>query len=416
MKFTATLFFLIISQFLYGQTFSEMIQSPPLTGVKLGSTGIADIDNDGDNDVLITGLSSTSGQIAKLYKNDGDGNFTEVMGTPFIGVFNGSVSFSDVDNDGDSDVLITGGTAAFQRSAILYKNDGAGFFSASSNSPFEGVSSSTSSFSDIDSDGDDDVLIIGSSNSNNRSVKLYINDGSGNFEERSDTSLIGTSQTSLAFSDIDGDGDEDLLITGQDTSFTRSSKLYKNDGVGNFTELTSAMLAGVRNSDVTFKDVDSDGDFDVLVPGQTETGDIIAKLYVNDGAGIFAEDIGSSFEGVTLGAVAFSDIDLDGDLDVLLTGEDNSNQPSAKVYTNDGAGIFTLIPSNFFENVKTSSLAFSDFDNDGDDDLILSGENITEDLITKIYITKDNLLLFFNLPKKTKSTSKYFLTQQTKTK
>ena len=134
------------------------------------------MDDDGDEDVLITGSS-----IAKLYTNDGNGNFSEVSGTPFDGVLAGSTAFADVDGDGDKDVLITG--SSNQPIAKLYTNDGSGNFSEVSGTPFDGVFGGSTAFADVDGDSDKDVLITGLNNSNQPIAKLYTNDGSGNFSE-----------------------------------------------------------------------------------------------------------------------------------------------------------------------------------------------------------------------------------------
>ena len=66
-----------------------------------GFTGILDI--------LITGDSLAFGpSISRLYKNEGAGQFTEVTGMNLTGVFASSVAWSDYDNDGDLDILLTG--------------------------------------------------------------------------------------------------------------------------------------------------------------------------------------------------------------------------------------------------------------------------------------------------------------------
>jgi hypothetical protein len=97
--------------------------------------------------------------------------------------------------------------------------------------PFERVSFGSIAFSDVDGDGDEDVLITGSKESNSSSLqevtKLYANDA-GTFSlainaPPSDRVTIG----SVAFSDVDGDGDEDVLLTGNSTGGMRA-KLFRN--------------------------------------------------------------------------------------------------------------------------------------------------------------------------------------------
>ena len=127
MKSTLLLLLLVCSQTIFAQSFVEAPQTPPFAGVAEGSIAFADIDGDNDLDVLITGRDSSGTIISKLYTNDGLGNFTEMMGTPFEGVVLSSIGFADVDGDNDQDVLITG-TSSSGVISKLYTNDGMGNF------------------------------------------------------------------------------------------------------------------------------------------------------------------------------------------------------------------------------------------------------------------------------------------------
>src|SRR6056297_3371413 len=135
------------------------VTGTPFDGVYISSIAFSDVDGDDDADVLITGYNSSSQPIAKLYTNDGLGSYTEVSGTPFEGVEGGSIAFADVDGDDDADVLITGQNSSFQQIAKLYINDGFGLFSEVIGTPFDAVSSCSIAFADVDGDDDADVLI-----------------------------------------------------------------------------------------------------------------------------------------------------------------------------------------------------------------------------------------------------------------
>jgi predicted nucleotidyltransferase len=363
-------------------TLPPVTENIPFEGIHLSCVAFADVDSDGDQDVLITGQNSFNQHLSKLYINDGNGSFTEIS-TPFEGVRESSVAFSDVDSDGDQDVLITGMNSYSQRIAKLYINDGLGTFVEKSGTPFEGVytGSIAIAFSDVDNDGDQDVLITGANSSNQPTSSLYINDGSGNFTEVS-TPFEGVFHSCVAFSDINGDGFGDVLITGYNGSQC-ISKLYINDGSGNFTEV-SAPFEGVSYSFIAFSDVDNDGDQDVLITGVNSSNQRIAKLYINDGSGSFTE-VSTPFEGVAIGSVTFSDVDNDGDQDVLITGANSSNQVIAKLYINNGSGTFTEL-STSIEGVYDSFVAFSDVDNDGDQDVLITGRKSSTQSITKLYI------------------------------
>ena len=367
--------------------FIEVVGTP-FVEVKQGSIAFSDVDNDGDKDVLITGVTGGSTFITKLYINNGLGVFTEVIGTPFVAVAYSSIAFSDMDNDGDEDVLITGVTGGSAYITKLYINNGLGVFTEVVGSPFVGVGQGSIAFSDVDNDGDEDVLITGREQGNVSIIKLYTNDGLGNFIVVDLNSFDGVSNGSIAFTDVDNDGDEDVLITGLDQANVHITELHTNDGFGNFTEVIGTPFVGVTYGSIAFSDVDNDGDEDVLITGVGQANvSIITKLYTNDGLGNFTELIGTPFVAVGDASIAFSDVDNDGDEDVLITGHDGlSGIPNAKLYTNDGLGVFTEVIGTPFVAVGHSSIAFSDVDNDGDEDVLITGATGNSPHITKLYI------------------------------
>ena len=76
----------------------------------VGAMAFADVDNDGDMDLLIIGKGGPI--LTKLYLNNGSGSFTALSNPSLVNVFNGDVKFLDADNDGDLDVFITGSTSS----------------------------------------------------------------------------------------------------------------------------------------------------------------------------------------------------------------------------------------------------------------------------------------------------------------
>lgn len=318
------------------------------TGIQEGQVDVADVNGDTYIDIIMTGLANGSVRITKLYTNDGLGNFTEVLGTPFPGVENGSVEFADMDNDGDQDLLLTGFTGTSpQRISKIYENDGAGNFSEVLTAVFPGVQGGSTVFEDFNGDGYRDILLTGYVNGVMLYIaKLYLGDGSGNFTEQTVTPFEGVIWASVDAADIDGDSDLDILITGELWSGQPIARLYENDGLANFTEIFGVPFTGVSNGAAEFVDLNGDGAEDLMITGETATNEKITELFINDGSGGFNILYGLPFEGVIYGAIAFDDIDADSDIDVLIAGRGHTSTFS-RVYTNSPCTGTSLTPISY---------------------------------------------------------------------
>jgi Ca2+-binding RTX toxin-like protein/methionine-rich copper-binding protein CopC len=339
-----------------------------LPRVYLSSVAWSDYNGDGKRDFLLTGDTGRGrSTISKLYKNTGNG-FTEDTSISLPGVNYSSVAWSDYNADSQPDFLLTGSSELGSISK-LYKNTGSGFTEDTTIS-LPGVGESSVAWSDYNGDGQPDLLLTGDTGSG-RISKLYKNTGSG-FTEDTSISLPGVDNGSVAWSDYNADGKPDFLLTG-DIGSGGISKLYKNTGSG-FTEDTSISLPGVGFSSVAWSDYNGDGKPDFLLTGNTssEAQSSISKLYKNTGSG-FTEDTSISLPGVGFSSVAWSDYDGDGKPDLLLTGLNNSNRTTSELYKNTGSG-FTEDTSIYLPyGVHSGSVAWSDYTGDGKPDFLLTG-------------------------------------------
>ncbi|QQW30644.2 VCBS repeat-containing protein [Arthrospira sp. PCC 9108] len=177
--------------------------------------------------------------------------------------------------------------------------------------------------------------------SNNPISRVYLNDGSGGFTHATNISLTYVYLSSVATADFNGDGDIDILLTGRDSSNNPISRVYLNDGSGGFTHATNISLTGVYRSSVATADFNGDGDIDILLTGMDSSNNRISRVYLNDGSGGFTHATNISLTYVDLSSVATADFNGDGDIDILLTGFDSSNNRISRVYLNDGSGGFT---------------------------------------------------------------------------
>jgi len=370
---------LSVSGFAQNINFQEDTTANNLYDSRQGSCAIADIDNDGDLDLIITGADAgLANRKTTLYSNDGQGNFTEITDT---GLSNntegGDIEFADVDGDGDLDLMLTGRDGSPVYYADFYFNDGSGNFTLEPNTPFEGTVGGDVDFEDIDNDGDLDVFMCGWDNNNTVFSKLYVNDGTGNFTVVASTSIEGG--FSSAFFDKDNDNDMDLIVTGVNNNDEKKTSLYENDGSGNFSLVSNTPFIGVENSNICAGDSDGDGDIDLLLNGMNDNFEYTCQLYLNDGTGSFSLLEGTPFIKTFAGTVDFADFDNDDDMDILVTGSAGGADFAAHIYENQGMNNFGLVDSLI--EVYISTTAIGDIDSDNDLDIIIVGISNEPDFV-----------------------------------
>ena len=339
---------------------------------------IGDVDNDGDLDIV----TAENGVTNKYYSNIGSASpFADVTAGTDVGTDADdtySISIADIDGDGDLDV-ISGNLGATNK---YYPNDG-------DSDPFSGVGAGTDIgtdtddttsivAADIDGDGDLDVIAGNSGQTN----KYYVNDGDSDpFSGVGAGTDIGTdtdTTCSIAIADLDGDGDLDVAA-GNDG---QTNKYYVNDGdSAPFNGIGAGTDIGT-DTDTTFSiqlaDLDGDGDLDVI----TGNSGVTNKYYLNDGDASPFNTIGA---GTAIGtdtdttrSISVVDLDGDNDLDVVSGNVGQTN----KYYSNDGdtnpfdaIGAGTAIGT---DTDDTWSLMIIDIDGDGDLDVV-SGNYAQED-------------------------------------
>ena len=341
----------------------------------VGAMAFADVDNDGDNDVLLIGKG---GPIkTTLYINDGIGNFTAMANPSLVNVFDGDVKFLDADNDGDLDVFITGSTSSPANTSNLYLNNGSGMYTLSTGSNFEQMRSGKNDIGDVDGDGDIDIITTGQNPNGNPVTKLYLNNGSGIYNPQTSSTFTNLQYGASRFIDTDNDGDLDLLICGENNAGQSITELYTNNGSGVFTLNTSSSFDSFSFSDIATGDIDNDGDYDFIICGQSGAN-ISTKLYLNNGSGVFSELGGTPMAPVMVGTVKLADFDNDGDLDIYVmgSGSGGGNAVIAKIYANMGTN--TFIEAASIIGAYLSSAAIADVNGDNLLDIIHSGTSFTQ--------------------------------------
>jgi hypothetical protein len=341
-----------------------------LPGVEEGTSAWGDYNNDGKLDILLTGSMDYGGSnnIARVYRNDGDSTFTDIN-AGLTGVYLSSGAWGDYDNDGDLDILLIGYSESGSNTPIsrIYRNNGDNTFS-DIDAGLTGVGNGSVAWGDYNNDGYLDILLTGDPKGAFIS-KIYRNNGNGTFTDIN-ANLLGVDYSSVAWGDYDNDCDLDILLTG-DPFYGHITKLYRNEGDDSFSEIATN-LPDISASSVAWGDYDNDGDLDIVLSGYN--GEYISRVYRNDGNGTFT-DIEAGLPGAVTGSVAWGDYDNDGNLDILSSGRGSEGGDSfSRVYRNYGESIFGDIEAGL-TNIEGSYVAWGDYDNDSDLDILQTGRN-----------------------------------------
>ncbi len=391
--------------------------------------GFIDYDGDDDLDVYLLNGAAIPGFVpdrplsSALYRNDGDGSFTDVTGQAGVGNADGygmGLAVADYDNDGDDDLFVTNYGAN-----VLYRNEGDGTFrdvtdQANLTVPRDPTFSTSAAFLDYDRDGHLDlyvcVYVEFDFETNKRCVRdgiqsycgpdiyegaadlLYRNNGDGTFSDVSAEAGIANPEgkgLGVVGGDYDGDGWTDIFVANDLTP----DFLYRNNGDGTFTD--QALLAGVAYGEdgvaragmgVDFGDYDRDGSPDVYVTNFSLEPN---SLHRNNGNGTFTETtFGAGVGNPTLlflgFGTAFEDFDHDGWLDIFAANGhviDNislfdptiSYAQTNQLFRNEGNGVFTDVSAGAGASFQVERVhrgaAFGDVDNDGDVDVLVTTVN-----------------------------------------
>ena len=371
---TLILFGAVSLGIIHAQTFGEITGQPFTPGFN-PSMQFFDMDSDNDQDVIIAGNNTVGSfdAFTELYENDGNGNFTLVTGTPFEGVGLGDISIGDIDGDHDPDILIIGKNAAQETSTKLYRNDENGNFSEMTGTSLSNISHGDVMLADLNNDGHTDILLSGSTTPAypfSGLTEIYINDGTGTFSIDANANLIQTVANDVLVFDVDNDDDNDIIISGYTNN--HFTKLYKNDGSGVFTEESTNFAAG---GFLAHLDANNDNYQDVIIVGYSSTGSgARSELFLNDGTGNFTEVAGNSFPGTNnIASIVVADYNDDENMDVFILTDENFSALVGNTYINNGSGVFTEDTNDGIIGLRNSGAATADIDNDQKNEILIMG-------------------------------------------
>lgn len=367
-------------------TFAPEVRYP--VGRQTYALALADADGDGVLDAIATNhdFEASPSDFLSVLTGNGDGTFDldpapQPLDRSVVGSW-GWASIDAGDLDGDGAVdLVVGGTSS-QHDAVLL-GDGTGDFGPPTTYDVFGAVSVT--LADVDADDDLDVLSVGGGGGVSGSFTVQRNTGDGTLAapERGTTS---NNPLGLAVADLDRDGRLDLVVANRDTA-TGTTHLQRPDGT------FAAPPAGSffdPATDLVTADLDGDGDVDVATTSTEGFKDVV-RVFLNDGDGGLTEHGFVRWEDALsqqTRAVSAADLDGDGDQDLTWMVSQYGSQRVVQAL-NTGDATFAAPTARAITTCTTGSFAIADVDADGDLDQVFPndmgcGESQDDDLDVSI--------------------------------
>jgi|GEM_PF-337529 len=361
-------------------------------GGMAGGVAAGDYDRDGDIDLYVLTGDSTANA---LLQNDGDGHFSnlsEVTGVGLVGHRGQGPAFADIDADGWLDLVVGGIAGDGYR---VFKNNADGSFSLQKHN--SGITQQSqnqddfsSAFGDADGDGDLDVFIShwGTDTPVNH---LWTNTGEGHFVAADEAAGIDAFLNedwtfSPIFTDINGDGSQDLVVSGD----YGTSQVFANIGRASFKVITTEVIDDENGMGASTGDYDNDGDLDWFVSSiydksalREDWGQSGNRLYANNGDGSFSNvtETAAVADGSWGWGACSADFNNDGWLDIFhvngMLFESNIREfqiDTSRLFINkkDGTFIEQSASVGIVDTKEGRGVVCFDYDKDGDIDIFIS--------------------------------------------
>lgn len=316
----------------------------------LGEAVAYDFDSDGDEDYFVPTEDT------EIFINDNQATgLKKVISDTIIDECDGSILVSDIDNDGDGDILCGDDNADFGDSGerFIFRNLGNNTFAAPE--LMTGIGSAQRMVAaDFDGDGDNDVIVVSPDAHDNR---YYENTVAGRWS----MSTMPADRTVQAVFDSDNDGDYDLYVENQDSG---ANELWVNDGTQNYTVRAIFSSSAAPVHDVLAVDLNNDDYVDIIEAFYDGT----TVVNINTpGTNTFVPGVMVGQSPLLVHSVSTLDVNNDGYIDLVTATEGGGDE----LFLNDGSGTFTKVTNPFnINSTDAEAVVGGDFTNDGLDDIL----------------------------------------------
>ncbi len=374
------------------QLFTNLDVNTTLSLKQTDATEVQKLFNKKEEKTLITEVTNT--KLEKHVENNYSDFDYEGLINKMLSQEGPALAVGDVNNDGNEDFYIGGGK---KQAGTLYLNLGAGKTKKSSQKAFETdalFEDTAASFFDANGDGFVDLMIGSGGNevgqAKDYNVRLYLNDGRGNFSATQPLPSLRRNISVIAPTDFDNDGDIDVFVGARSVVGTYgvnpNHQFLENNGDGTFEEVTEKVAYDVRNAGMitsaVWVDTDGDNIKDLVTTSEWDT----PKIFKNNGRRLIKQETSLDNLFGMWNALEAVDLDNDGDLDF--------------VFGNQGS-------NTFHETSEDAPLKLwiNDFDNNGTIEQILTKQKDGKDY--PVHMKKELTAQLVSLKKQNLKASEY---------